>query len=77
MPRIYFVCCKLDRVVHAQALGFTDYVMNFARGESEPDAKAKAREHYRTKYGIEVKRATASLALHQNQNQYTFPEQII
>lgn len=77
MLRIYYVHCTLDRVVHAQALGFTDRVMNFARGESENDALERTRKHYRTKYNIGVKQADARLALHQDAKRYTFPEQII
>jgi hypothetical protein len=74
---IYFVHLKTSEQVHAQALGFTNDVFFYARGDCSENAGLRAVNWFVDKYNIGAKIRTVSPAIQQEEKRYCFPEQII
>lgn len=76
MP-LYWMQVKVTKVVHMQALGFTDWVPMHAWGDDENEALGNVTS-YLVARGSEVARCPeVKRALEQDPARYTFPEQIV
>lgn len=73
---IYFASIFLGETVHAQALGFTDYIMKYVRAETEEQALDLIRQ-WSQALNVKIKKASFSVAKAQELKSYTFPEQIL
>ena len=73
---IYFVGVRLETEVHAQGLGFTNFIHYFCWGRNEDEAKESVRA-FVIGNGVCVKKIASCSVANQNLRSYTFPEQII
>ncbi len=73
---IYFVGVWLETEVHAQGLGFTNFIHYFCWGRTEGEAMESVRA-FVLGNGVSVKKVASCSVANQNLRSYTFPEQII
>lgn len=74
---IFFIGVKLDQTIHAQALGFTDYVHLYGWGKSQEEAQNNVAAYLMGSIGVAVARfVSTSKASKQDFASYCFPEQI-
>lgn len=77
---IYFVWIKLNKTVHYGCMGFTDSIDKFVETDDKEKIESIVKK-YLSKYekdGVELDRIrSCSLALIQDINKYTFPENIL
>lgn len=75
---IYFVSVRLDRTVHAHAIGFTRFMSHFVLGTTPANAEQRLIAHYANKYQITAQvSGRSSLARTQDTSRYAFPESIV
>jgi hypothetical protein len=74
---LYFVTVKTEEKVHAQALGFTNFVFYYAEAQTAEDAGKKVENYVFREYKITAKTVSCSVAREQNKAKYVFPEAII
>lgn len=74
---IFFVGVKLDQTIHAQALGFTDYLHMYGWGESPEEAQNNVAAYLMGSIEVGVaKFVSTSKSDKQDFASYCFPEQI-
>ncbi len=73
---LYFASIKLDQEVHAQGLGLTRLVFQFAYADSAAKASSLFSKWASSK-GVSIEKIDVSEAVKQELSAYTFPHQII